>query len=304
MDQDAIQKLIDDSIMKAFRGEGGVVPRHIHNSIDSPSLFSGTGILESTGGGVISTVTLPSDATKFLDGTGAFSTPPVPTVTPYTVNADETNTTAYSSIIVGPASATVLYDWNTFTGHQSPSNGIRFNATTTSIVSRTTLMAPDPSGNFGSFSCETNQVIRLKAYASTEAVQSADYGAFGFTDSGSSSSFADRTNHAGLDVKFIWNNFNSISSIWCVTSNGSAVTATAVSGPPTIGKNVMNIFEIVLTPFTSAKFYINGVLVATNTTNLYVSTNSLMYFQVGAVSSGGTGDIRIKLASPVFTLTQ
>ena len=260
-----------------------------------------TGLLQGNGTS-ISAVTIGSGLT-FSGGTLSSSGD-----SSLTVNADETISTNYSSTIIGPGGTGVgLNGWNTFTGFNASANAVIFSANTTSQVGYCGLNAPDPSNNFDAFSCETTQTVRLKTYGTTFAKQTADYGAFGFGDTGSGANFADRTNHSGKDVKFIWNSASTgmpaAQHIWCVTSDGAGVTATAVATPPAIDQNTMNMFEIVLIPFTSAKFYINGALVATNTTNLYASTSSQLFFEVGGVSSGGTGDIRIKLSTPVFTIT-
>lgn len=298
-----IQDQINDSIEKALHADGGVVPHHIHNGIDSPIItttISAIGILQGSGT-TVTGITLPGTTTTFLNGNGAFTVPTNGAA--YSVNADESIGTNYSSIIIGPSGTGVgLNGWNTFTGFSALSNGVKFSATISSQVGSCALNAPDPSNNFDALSCETTNIVRLKTYGTTFAKQINDYGAFGFSDTGSSVNFADRTNVSGRDVKFIWNSGGITQHIWCVTSDGTGVTATAVSTPPRIDQNTMNLFEIVLIPFTSAKFYINGVLVATNTTNLYASASAQLFFEVGGVSSGATGDIRAYLSTPTFNI--
>lgn len=281
---------ISTIVSGVLKGNGTTISTAINSDLPAMS---------STVGGAVPTP--PNNTTTFLRGDGTFAIPSTTSSAPYTVNADETYGVSYSSIINPPSSATVLNGWSTFTGFTSTSSGIIYKATTSSTVATCGVISRNNISNL-TFLLNTSSTntIRLKVAGALFSSQAGDYGAFGFTDGGSATNFADRTNTVGLDVKFIYNLLSN--SIWCVTSNGG-VTATAVSSPPPFGSNQINIFDIVIIPGTSATFYINGTVVATNTTNMYGASATPLFFGVGALASNGSSSIAMGLMSPTFNVT-
>jgi hypothetical protein len=102
----------------------------------------------------------------------------------------------------------------------------------------------------------------------------------GFGDNTAASTSGDITNTADRRIGFAHYN----AKIYAVTCNGSAVTATEVDS--TDDGAVKKHYLIDFTP-TAARFYINGVLVATHTTN--IPTTSTVFLNFAAYDSGGGG---------------
>lgn len=102
---------------------------------------------------------------------------------------------------------------------------------------------------------------------------------FGFADQGSY--LGDTQTTAGERVGFTWTDST---TLYCVTSDGTGTpTATSVSSPPTSA----NWNEYIIDwddENTNAKFYVNGTLVATHTTELPTTTANCR----AAVGIGGT----------------
>jgi len=93
----------------------------------------------------------------------------------------------------------------------------------------------------------------------------------------------------GLGCYFFWDTGTTLS---IVTADGVANTTTALVGPPDIEK-IQN-YRIVFTKGVDCKFYLNGVLVGTHTTNLPGADISLIYFG-GGLDDDGSGTDKLML---------
>lgn len=99
-----------------------------------------------------------------------------------------------------------------------------------------------------------------------------------------------QTDTTNGSIRFIQNAWN----VYAQNSNGTTSTTTDVTGSYTFTN--WNIFEIVYLPWTSAKFYINGTLVATHTTNLPTTWNPVLAY------GNDTGGRTIGATHPIISL--
>lgn len=136
------------------------------------------------------------------------------------------------------------------------------------------------NGSNLSYTAASNKDIKFKTrfkYAASLGV--ATYGGFGFEDAITTANNVETDN--AISVRFVCNN----ATMFAVTATGAANTNTNISAFLTLTD--WNIFEIIFNPGTNAKFYINGVLAATHTTNL--PTGSLSGFGYGT-TAGALGN--------------
>lgn len=268
-----------------------------------------TGILQGNGT-AITGITLPADSTQFLNGNGAFAVP-ASSNSPYTVNADETSLIAFTTQINGPISNTVPNGWTLVSAGSGPSynaigsNGFSVtNAGFTGAVAnaRMGIIAPS-SSNLNQLSADTPNVYRLRFYgrARSATANATNRAAVGFSDLTGGSDFYSETATDGRDIKFVFNTNTIVGfpTMYAVCSNATSVTSNNLHLDPT----VFHIYEIVVTPYTSAKFYVDGNLVSTITTNLYATGSQLLNLEVGSFVSGSTVDIELYLQSPTFSIT-
>jgi hypothetical protein len=82
------------------------------------------------------------------------------------------------------------------------------------------------------------------------------------------------------NIRLCWNSWN----LYACTSNGSAYTAVAITG---ITYTDWNTYEIITNPWVDVKFYVNGVLKATITTNIPTWTG-IVNFWVSNNNSNAT----------------
>ena len=85
--------------------------------------------------------------------------------------------------------------------------------------------------------------------------------AFGISEVSSGAAF-NETDTTKRKIGFVIGPSN---TVWSVTCDGSAKTATVISGVTALN---MNLYSYTWTPGTDVKFYVNGVLKATHTTNI------------------------------------
>lgn len=90
------------------------------------------------------------------------------------------------------------------------------------------------------------------------------------------------------EARFVWNG----STLYAQNANGSAATSTDISSGITATQ--WNTYEIIVTPGTDIKFYVNGTLKATHTTNL--PTSGTPIFAIGTNANGRVHHI----TEPVF----
>ena len=147
----------------------------------------------------------------------------------------------------------------------------------TSIGSNTLLVYSDIPGNGSNvnYTAASSKDIRFKVRAKVGSIGSGNYFGFGFADA--STTFDDAQSGTASNIRFVVDN----ATLYAANGNGTSATNTDISSYLTISQ--WNIFEIVFNPGTDIKYYINGTLVSTHTTNL--PTGSLKMFGLGASSS-------------------
>ncbi len=189
----------------------------------------------------------------------------------YTVNADETVATWFTDTVDIPTSGSTLVGWTvsnigaithrafgTFFG--TFNGGVCEQIFSEATVSNT-------------FRFNTGKDVRVKIRAEIEPGSTdGDAIAFGFADSGTTNF----PNPASVDraIKFVWKNVSGVDTLYTVTADNSANTNNAFTG---YVFNDPHIYDIVWTA-TDVKFYIDGTLLATHTTNIPAS-NDVVYMK-------------------------
>src|SRR3990167_4877182 len=112
--------------------------------------------------------------------------------------------------------------------------------------------------------------IKFTAYADPEAVDGNRI-AFGLTNTIAGSAFNDETNTANC-IKLVWKNVSGTDTLFTCTANGTAAT-----NPSTTAYSISTrlLYEIVWTYGVDVKFYINGSLFSTHTTNIPTSSGAI-----------------------------
>lgn len=231
----------------------------------------------------------------------------------FTVNADETESTNITTQISIPAVNTegvsslhTSAGWNTTGGSFTTfaPSGSNFIGAGCSGSSGAELRAWSeiiaPSSSLGSIlGLDTPNTFRLKfcAYASSQGPgATADRSAIGFSDQGNAGTFYSESATAENDVKFVFGN----GTVFAVCSNGAAVTSVDL----TISPNTLHLYEIVVIPYTSAKFYVDGVLKVTITTHLYATAASTnLFLRVGSFITNNSDNSFLDVSAPTFSLT-
>lgn len=228
---------------------------------------------------------------------------------PLTVNADENESTNFTTQINGPATGingSSNNGWSAYGGIDTGigpvgPNGFDFFAAGLANAiggASAQIIAPSVS-NLYVLSRDTPKTYRLKFYGRTRsAVGSAtNRTAIGFSSVLGAGTFYSETSTAGFDVKFVFNQNGG--TMYAVCSDSVAVTSVNLGIDP----NGFHLFEIVVVPYTSAKFYVDGALVATITTHLYTTGTDQLYLKEEAFNFGNTTDITTLLQNPTFSLT-
>ena len=135
------------------------------------------------------------------------------------------------------------------------------------------------NGSNETYTAASSKDIKFKWRMTQNVSGSGDYLGFGIADA--TTTFDDIQSSTAAGVRFVNNN----GVIYASNGNGSSNTNTNVDTGITDAN--WNVYEIVFNPGTDAKFYINGTLVATHTTNL--PTGSLQLFGIGYTK--GTNNI-------------
>jgi len=190
---------------------------------------------------------------------------------------------------VESSAGSVLLDWSSagtissmqtdlFTGMQiqgDNTNDFNFSKAFPTIAGDT--------GNTGGFDSTTRMIFAFGMKWTVN--QNDDYIGFGTAD-GSITGVINPIATASDRACFTYNALDQ--KLYAVTSDGSSVTATDVDSELTFaGQHNYYIIDIDYTATNTVKFYINGSLVATHTTNLPDGTFSLY----GAAEEDGTNDV-------------
>lgn len=145
------------------------------------------------------------------------------------------------------------------------------------------------TGSNSTYDFSQTKTIKLKCKMRFE--DTSDRKGFGFVAS-AATIYTAQTDITNTTVRFILNG----STMYAHNANGSTATTTDVSSGITFTN--WNTYEIIFTPGTEAKFYINGNLVATHTTNLPATGTPLVTF--GADANGRT----IVMTYPIVSIEQ
>lgn len=128
------------------------------------------------------------------------------------------------------------------------------------------------SGSSIDYDAADSKDIRIKfRYAMTTTIAGNNNLGIGMADA--AATFDDTETGTAINIRFV----NHGGTLYAVNANGSSVTATDISSGITLTD--YNVYEIVFNPGTDVKFYINGTLKATHTTNL--PTGSIDRFGLG-----------------------
>lgn len=218
------------------------------------------------------------------------------TVADYTVNADETVTDWFTNEIQSPfLGGTNETPWTftgTFSGQTQYGNGAALLSTTQSQeqYAYVTLQGLILGGGGGAQTFGSTLKARLRFIANMTKGVSTDgsgtsYSQFiGYTNGFGGDSLANITSITNKRIGFA--TYNGL--LYIIVCDGAAITATSLGAYNT---NILNQYEIVCDGTTDVKFYVNGALVGTITTNIPTSGNTLItgYMKadaIGAVSHG------------------
>ena len=238
----------------------------------------------ATGGSGASIVVTPdalAASTPVFDGSGLTN------VGRFSVNADETlNTWQTVEVAMYPTSTTAVLGWtlaSTTVTTQSAGGYILLTPTiSANFEMSTSLMG---SGSTANYSPAQNKDIRIKFRLKVNDTSDRKGWGLCVTPANIHTAQTDTTNG---EIRFILNG----STLYAQNANGTA-TSTDVSSGITVTN--WNIYEIVFNPGTDIKYYINGTLVATHTTNL--PTTGTLVLAYGVNANGRTIDTTFPVVS-------
>jgi len=186
----------------------------------------------------------------------------------YTVNADETVATWFTDTVELPISGATLNGWtvSNISAITHRAFGTFFGTFNSGVCEQ--IFSEATVSN--TFRFNTGKDVRVKIRASVEpGGTNGDAIAFGFADSGTTN-FPDPTS-VDRAIKFVWKNVSGVDTLYTVTADNSANTNNSFTG---YVFNDSHIYEYVWTA-TDVKFYIDGTLLATHTTNIPASSDTV-----------------------------
>ena len=206
----------------------------------------------------------------------------------FTVNADVTENTYFTSQIDAPRQITTGLGWTlSIAGGAVYPNGTHFGAnggftaiTTNGFLSQDTFQGPLKWGD--------TKIIQMKWFAlgdvGTGTSGSGIYQGMGFSGQAIGAGWADITNTTDKRVGFGFYNGN----LYSIVCDGSAITANILQAYAAVEKIT---YGIVWNPGTSVEFYLNGTLVDTITTNLPTGSGGtdVVKISLGGTNTGGGG---------------
>ena len=207
--------------------------------------------------------------------------------TPSLVNASELlNTYETLELPILNNNTTIFYGWlasSVTNASQGFSANSAFLISTGSGFALSTLLPG--SGAQQNYRYDEGKIIRIKARLKFNTGSSIRGFGLAITTANIYTAQTDTTNG---EIRFVLNN----TTLYAQNANGTA-TSTNITGSLTLSN--WNTYEIVFTPGVSALFYVNGTLVATQTTNLPTTgTPSIVY--------GDNGGDSIVTSAPVVSI--
>lgn len=207
----------------------------------------------------------------------------------YTVNSDETIISWFTAEVpVGllPGTTNEMAGWDltgTTGGTSIQYGGMRAFLDTNS--SPQWIFYPPGIGASSQYS-SGNQAFRMKFYAQFAPQEVNDVVSVGAVNVAATLSL-DETDIA-TGVRFC--SVDAAGTMFAVTADGTANTKTNISA--SVNLLEWNLFEIIFTPAVNVKYYVNGTLVATHTTNLPDASPSIGAMGIGLHDdNGGAGCI-------------
>lgn len=180
----------------------------------------------------------------------------------YAVNADESLGTYFTyTPILSASSANGWVATNVASGSVGIGNQYATWQTNTTGLGFAGVSSGTIPGALGQSQWRTNEgkVIRMKFRMKFSSLAASNFSGFGFGVSDLLISASTDTNNG---LKFI----NDAGTLYAQNADNTTATRTNISSGITLTN--WNLYEFVFTPGTDIKFYLNGTLVATHTTNL------------------------------------
>lgn len=223
--------------------------------------------------------------TVIYNGTNFVLQNPTSNLTPniisaYTINADETVNSYTTHEIPINGITTTIYGWSTVTTTLGASSSIsaggfiQLSGSTSSDFTMITALPgstlAEPQYNYGD-----TKIMRIKVRLLFS--DSTDRKGFGLVLN-AANIHTPQTDTTNGEIRFVLNG----ATLYAQNANGTA-TSTDITSSYNAG--AWNIYEIILTPGVNIKYYINGILIATHTTNI-PTTGGAPYLAYGNNANG------------------
>lgn len=209
----------------------------------------------------------------------------------HTVNADETLNTYYTQVVpMIVTSGTTMAGWTTTSTDYVQVAGAYVTMNdggSSSWVSSTQLAGATPNAS-SVYTYDMSKAIRIKMRVSLGDIL--DTKGFGLCIT-PANIYTAQTDVTNGEIRFVW----VAGVLYAQNANGTATSTNISSG--ITGTN-MNTYEIVFTPATDIKFYVNGTLKATHTTNLPTTGTPVLAY--GASANGRV----VNAAQPTISVQQ
>jgi hypothetical protein len=214
----------------------------------------------------------------------------------YTVNADESSTTYMTNQIrldlfsgVGVASGMYYLSGTASGGSNFSSNFLE-------------LFGSVPSNNITTLSFNNTKILKLKTTVSPYLVTDGSAIFFGLSNTAVSTVLnTDITNTGNNKIGIVINITGGVYTVYSVVCDGTNITANVLSGITfTNTPRQFHMFDITWEPGTGIKFYVDGILKNTVTTNIPTSTQ-FVKFGISGSSVGGLGNATIDMNIPVIS---
>lgn len=216
------------------------------------------------------------------DGTNMQMVTPVSSGNPYTINADERISSFFTKEVpMVVTSSSTMTGWTVvMTGgganlsQDGAGSWTNLNASVDSLAS-TNIFSP-AGASTDNYTYGASKALRYKQYLKLADTTNRKGWGLAIT---ASHIYTAQTDTSNGEIRFI----NNAGTLYAQNANGTATSTNITSG---ITMTNWNLYEIVFTPGVDIKFYINGALKATHTTNLPTSGTPVIAMGTNA---GGAG---------------
>lgn len=263
------------------------------NALGAKTIKKGQGTTDLVAGDIVAgqVISLEYDGTNFqlqspsalaLNSNGDGSS--LTNIPVYAVNTDLTNTFYTFEIPIQPSSGSAVPGWTVaggFTGASGGAGYARFFDAATTILISNPLPGTTSTASYG-----YNKIIRFKTRVKFE--DTSDIKGFGICTT-AANIYSAQTDTTNGEIRFVLNG----ATLYAQNANGTATSTDITSG---ITVTNWNVYEFVFTPGVDIKFYVNGSLKATHTTNLPSSGTGLI--AIGSSTNGRA----INITHPTISL--